>query len=325
MQRGSPSQVKGAGFRSLSRRGSWVRIPPPAPQREPTSKGNIINVLFWMKKQGYAESTIRTTARRLKHLSSLCNLDDPERVKEVIASKECSEGYKRNLVNDYLYYLKAHGLSWEKPRYQKGKRLPKVPSKEAIDKIIARATWQKATIFSILRDTGMAPSELRNTRMRDIDLDRGVISAPGMKGHLPRSLKLKPSTLALLKRYMAGHSEEYPFPTRKAMSDAWMNYRKKAARNFQDPTLNTIRLYDLRHYFGTMLYHKTKDILYVKQQMGHSRIQTTLIYAQLISFGEDEWIVKVASSVKESTELISQGFEYVATQEGKLIYRKPKL
>ena len=26
-----PSQVKGAGLRTLSRRGSWVRIPPPAP------------------------------------------------------------------------------------------------------------------------------------------------------------------------------------------------------------------------------------------------------------------------------------------------------
>lgn len=31
MQR-SPSQVKGVGFRSLSRRGSWVRIPPSAPE-----------------------------------------------------------------------------------------------------------------------------------------------------------------------------------------------------------------------------------------------------------------------------------------------------
>ena len=29
--RGLPSQVKGAGLRLLSRRGSWVRIPPPAP------------------------------------------------------------------------------------------------------------------------------------------------------------------------------------------------------------------------------------------------------------------------------------------------------
>ena len=30
---GSPSMVKGVGFRSLSFRGSWVQIPPPAPVR----------------------------------------------------------------------------------------------------------------------------------------------------------------------------------------------------------------------------------------------------------------------------------------------------
>jgi hypothetical protein len=30
-KRGLPSQVKGAGLRTLSRRGSWVQIPPPAP------------------------------------------------------------------------------------------------------------------------------------------------------------------------------------------------------------------------------------------------------------------------------------------------------
>ncbi len=29
---GSPSMVKGVGFRSLSCRGSWVQIPPPAPR-----------------------------------------------------------------------------------------------------------------------------------------------------------------------------------------------------------------------------------------------------------------------------------------------------
>ncbi len=35
------------------------------------------------------------------------------------------------------------------------------------------------------------------------------------------------------------------------MYDAWRNHRNKLALKFQDPTLRTIRLYDLRHYFGT--------------------------------------------------------------------------
>ena len=36
--------AKGAGFRSLSRRGSWVQIPPPAPEF-----GHVMS-LFWQKK-----------------------------------------------------------------------------------------------------------------------------------------------------------------------------------------------------------------------------------------------------------------------------------
>ena len=86
----------------------------------------------------------------------------------------------------------------------------------------------------------------------------------------------------------------------------------------------TIRLYDLRHYFGTTLYHKTKDILYVKQQMGHSRIQTTLIYAQLIDFGENEWTSAVATTVEEFRELVEKGFEYVGEMDGMKIFRKRK-
>jgi len=32
-----------------------------------------------------------------------------------------------------------------------------------------------------------------------------------------------------------------------------------------------------------MLYHKTRDILYVKQQLGHRNIENTMIYTQLIT------------------------------------------
>ena len=88
--------------------------------------------------------------------------------------------------------------------------------------------------------------------------------------------------------------------------------------------MKTIRLYDLGHYFGTLLYHKTKDILYTKHQMGHSRIQTTLIYAQLIGFGEDAWISAVAKTMKEFRKLIEKGFEYVEEMDGIKIFRKRK-
>ncbi len=39
--RGLPRQVKGAGLRTLSRRGSWVQIPPPAPHTTPRCSGFV--------------------------------------------------------------------------------------------------------------------------------------------------------------------------------------------------------------------------------------------------------------------------------------------
>src|SRR2546426_8364516 len=39
--RGLPRQVKGAGLRTLSRRGSWVQIPPPALNMAHTHRNNI--------------------------------------------------------------------------------------------------------------------------------------------------------------------------------------------------------------------------------------------------------------------------------------------
>ena len=75
-----------------------------------------------------------------------------------------------------------------------------------------------------------------------------------------------------------------------------------------------------------MTYHKTKDILFTKQQMGHRRIETTLIYTQLLQFEKDDnYTCKVAQDEKQATELIESGFEYVTTTPNNLmLFRKRK-
>ena len=73
-----------------------------------------------------------------------------------------------------------------------------------------------------------------------------------------------------------------------------------------------------------MEYHKTKDILHVKQLLGHRSINNTLIYTQPVSFEEDEFTARVAHSEKEACKLVEAGFEYVCDFNGTKIFRKHK-
>ena len=183
-------------------------------------------------------------------------------------------------------------------------------------------------LFCILRDTGLRPVELHRLTTRGIDLEHGIIYPETAKGGSARSLKVKPSTLARLKSYVVEKNpktNQTIFPTTKAMSHVWCRVRNRTAQKLQEPQLKKFRLYDLRHYFATMLYRKTKLILLVKAKLGHKRIENTMIYTHLVNFSEDdEYNTATASTVKEACKLIEIGYEYVTELEGIKIFKKRK-
>jgi integrase len=277
-----------------------------------------------MKREGYPDSTVKSTGNRLRNLARECSLEDSEAVKRVIAAKAVSDGFKSNLCDAYQHFLECHGLTWNRPRYKREKGLPRVPSTENVERIIARCSWRYATIFSVLRDTGAMPEELHKVKLRDINLENGTVNLLGCKYHKPRVRKLKAQTLAMLKRFLGDKQNEQPFPTSRQQYEAWRRARNNIAKNLRDPQIKTIRLYDLRHYFGTHFYRKTQNILATKEAMGHSRIETTLIYTKLVVFNEGEFTCATAKTVQEATALIENGFEYITEIDGVKLFRKPK-
>ena len=60
--------------------------------------------------------------------------------------------------------------------------------------------------------------------------------------------------------------------------------RKTIAAKMGNPKLMQIHFHTLRHWKGTMEYHRTKDILHIMQVLGHRRFQNTLKYTQLMKF-----------------------------------------
>jgi integrase len=281
-----------------------------------------------MKKNAYAESTIICTGKRLRHLKKYSNLEDPESIKAFIAKKDVSNATKESLIEAYALYCKAHKIEWEQPFYQRYDKQPRIPTEERLNAIIADSSERLAVALSIIKDLGLRPIEATWLRVRDIDLDSGAVTITSAKHCVGRTLRIKPQTLAMLKKYVGlknkGQNDRLFLGTSASLSRNYTTVRNRVAQKLADPAIKTIRLYDFRHFKASTEYAKTKDLLHVKAMLGHKDLRTTLRYTQLISFGADEYHVKVAKNVNEATQLIENGFEYVTEMDELKLFRKRK-
>jgi hypothetical protein len=134
--------------------------------------GKIIEYMWYMKKQGYAETTIQTYAIILRMLrKGGADLYDQEKVKQVIAEQESwSKGRKWNVVKVYTLFLKMQGLTWEKPLYKPVGKIPFIPTEKEIDELIAGCSKQMATFLQVLKETGARRGEMFNLKWTDVDL-----------------------------------------------------------------------------------------------------------------------------------------------------------
>jgi integrase len=294
-----------------------------------TASPTIINVMMWMKKNAYEDTTIKATAKRLNHLKKNCHLADPESVKVFVANKKCSNAFKESLIEAYDLLMRSNNQQWNKPFYARYDKLPKIPTEEKLNMLISNARTRMALFLSMSKDLGSRPIELTWLEVADINLQNGTVNLTGAKHTVGRNGKLKTNTLEMLRKYINDkglHQDDRIFPTESEnISESYRRLRNALAKKLQDPTIQQIRLYDFRHFKATMEYHKTKDLLHVKALLGHKDLRTTLRYTQLLEILEnDEYHCKTASSIKEARQLIENGFEYVTEIDGTKLFRKRK-
>lgn len=178
-----------------------------------------MNTIWQLKKQSYADSTLKAYDSRLRQLAKHVDLDNPEAITSFVATRNTwSNAFKESVCKSYYQYVRLNGLSWNRPFYQYSKKLPYVATSEQINKIISNCRKKYALILSILRDIGLRPIELHRLTLRETDLEKGNVSAPATKNGNPRILTLKSSTLAMLKEYVAGNDfglndKMFPTPT----------------------------------------------------------------------------------------------------------------
>jgi len=291
-----------------------------------TIKGKLLEFAWWMKKQGYAKTTITTREKILKILVKRgANLFDPESIKEAIAKQEWCNKRKVNAADAYSCFLSMHGMTWEPPRYRVVRQLPFVPTETEIDQVIAGCSRKFTPLLQLLKETGMRIGEACQLRWTDIDLENGTVRVTPEKGSNPRMLQISSKLKAMLSELQSDAKSEEVFPRSvRNQRRIFQRQRERIAKKLRDPRIAKITFHTFRHFKATMEYHKTKDILHVMRILGHKNINNTLIYTHLVDFKDDEYISKVATSPREACNLVEAGFEFVCEVDGSHIFRKRK-
>ena len=228
----------------------------------------------------------------------------------------------------YNHYLSFCGLSWEIPSYQREDYEIQVPTEENLDLIIGSATRVTAMKLLLMKEGGLRPIEIYKVKVRDFDFGRKTLTVRTAKGGRGRTVKLKESTIQMLKDYVLIKGlapDDFLFRgSTDTLRSLFSRLRRRVAHKLSEPQLLKIRLHDLRHFYATRLYRRTKDIVYVQRQLGHRSIRNTLKYVHLVDVKDDEYISATATNVREACQLIESGFEYVTEVEGAKLFRKPK-
>jgi len=241
---------------------------------------------FWLKKEGYKESTIERRVRILKQLAKNADLKDSEAVKVAIFKMNWSEGTKELACDAYAILSKSLGFQFERPRYERIETLPFIPLETEIDALVSGTGPNTSAALQLLKETGARIGEAWSLKWTDIDLERGIVTFTPEKRSRPRQVKITPklcSALAVLPRktgrvFGTGNIEKF--------RGNYEKQRTALANKLGNPRLSQVMLHTFRHWKATFEYHKTHDILHVMRLLGHKSIQNTLRYTQLVDWNQ---------------------------------------
>ncbi len=154
----------------------------------------------------------------------------------------------------------------------------------------ARGSVSKVRL-ELMTWTGMAPSQIMRLEPKSFSIDEGWYTSPrrrkgSKKPRFPRPVIRKPMTAdarAAFRRFVQLKAFG-PFD-RRALRHTWLRAVRRVELAMQqerkDPTfkLARVRLYDIRHSFGTELFKRTKSLTLVAEMLDHTSLRTTRRYS----------------------------------------------
>jgi len=186
-------------------------------------------------------------------------------------------------------------------RAQTEHRLPAVLSTEEVRRLLSCVhTPQNYTFLSTVYSCGLRLQEALYLEVSDIDSKRMMIHVHRGKGAKDRYVPLPQSTLKLLRQYWATHhnprllfpaigrggQDAHDSDTPMAKSSVQGAFRK--AKFEAGIRKRHVAIHTLRHSYATHLLEAGVNLRVIQQNMGHARLETTMLYLHLTQKGQEQ-------------------------------------
>lgn len=201
-----------------------------------------------------------------------------------------------------FFYTRTCRRNWQtlaQMRIKDVKSLPEVLTRDQVHQIIDTCTTQRmAVFFWTVYSLGLRLEEALNLQIGDIDSKRMMVHIHRGKGAKDRYLPLPESTLLMLREFWKTHRHErFLFPADgrnhrgvshlKGISEAKTSMSPTAVQDAMKLITKQLRFgkkvstHTLRHSFATHLLEASVSLRQIQQFLGHSSLQTTMIYLHL--------------------------------------------
>jgi site-specific recombinase XerD len=210
---------------------------------------------------------------------------------------------------------------WREVKVRRGQSLPTVLSREEIGQLLDAVRCDRfRTILRLIYHCGLRIGEACRLEVRDIDGTGGRLRVRQGKGGKDRCVPIAPEMLADLRRFWRRHRHpRHLFPGMqcnwKALKEP-LTVRARQARGAMSESAvqNAFRLalagsgiktkatpHTLRHSYATHLLEEGVSIRLISQYLGHSSLETTLIYTHLTAVSEGQALAALQRLYRQTT------------------------
>lgn len=146
-------------------------------------------------------------------------------------------------------------------------------------------TIRNRAILEFLLSSGCRRSEVASLNLEDIDLDNRTAQVVG-KGKKIREVHFSVECSILLKEYLREHNKENPALFLSCLGNRLTGegiYKITTKLGKKTGLLTTFNPHRCRHTFATNMLARGSDLQFIGDELGHSDLNTTRVYARIPS------------------------------------------